>query len=70
MTQNNLCTVDTGWAIIAGHVLGHERVLIQGLLRQFAPWLFAATVGLGGLWLTARWRASLALTRMMVESEE
>jgi hypothetical protein len=55
MTQNNLCTVDTGWAIIAGYVLGYEQVLIQGLLRQFAPWLFAAAVGFGGLWLTACW---------------
>jgi hypothetical protein len=53
------------WRWITGPVLAlggggtaialYEQVLIQGLLRQFAPWLFAAAVGFGGLWLTACW---------------
>lgn len=44
------CTLLIGF----GYAVGHEWPLISGWVKQFAPWLFAGVVALGGLWLMAR----------------
>ena len=52
-----------------GYAVGHEWPLISGWVKQFAPWLFAGVVALGGLWLTGRWLLQRHMRPAIVPAE-